>query len=402
LAASTVDYGSKNTAIGAQALQIATSGSLNTVLGYGAGSAILDGEKHTLIGAYTGNSGGLDIRGSSNFVVLSDGDANIRQVIDSSGNVGIGTVTPTTKLDVNGGGAFTTATLSSNLTLNGGTANGVLFLNSSKVATSGSALTFDGTKFGVGGNPASTGLDTGVTQALIVSPNSNFGAAATLIADSVGRGLLVADQAKTTVGLIFVGDSTVKIGTNSNTPLAFLMNGSERMRLTSSGDLLVGTTTTTANGGVVQVSNGITFPATQVACSNANTLDDYEEGTVAGLTATPDSGTVTLDASSTIKYTKIGNRVFYNGFILVSSVSSPSGNIFFTGSFPSAGPTTAGSVASIANFNSYTGFELTIRVQNTQSVFYLQKTPAATGNLEAAASLLKAGSTFEFQIAVPV
>ena len=36
-------------------------------------------------------------------------------------------------------------TLSSDLTLSGGTANGVLYLNGSKVATSGSALTFDGT-----------------------------------------------------------------------------------------------------------------------------------------------------------------------------------------------------------------------------------------------------------------
>jgi hypothetical protein len=41
-------------------------------------------------------------------------------------------------------------TLSGNLTLNGGTANGVLYLNGSKVATSGSALTFDGTNLGVG------------------------------------------------------------------------------------------------------------------------------------------------------------------------------------------------------------------------------------------------------------
>jgi hypothetical protein len=38
------------------------------------------------------------------------------------------------------------ATVSSNLTLSGGTANGVLYLNGSKVATSGSALTFDGTQ----------------------------------------------------------------------------------------------------------------------------------------------------------------------------------------------------------------------------------------------------------------
>ena len=41
--------------------------------------------------------------------------------------------------------AFATATLSGNLTLNGGTANGVGYLNGSKVVTTGSALTFDGT-----------------------------------------------------------------------------------------------------------------------------------------------------------------------------------------------------------------------------------------------------------------
>ena len=40
--------------------------------------------------------------------------------------------------------------LTGNLTLSGGTANGVLYLNGSKVATSGSALVFDGTNFGVG------------------------------------------------------------------------------------------------------------------------------------------------------------------------------------------------------------------------------------------------------------
>ena len=39
---------------------------------------------------------------------------------------------------------------SGSLTLNQGTANGVLYLNGSKVATSGSALTFDGTSFSVG------------------------------------------------------------------------------------------------------------------------------------------------------------------------------------------------------------------------------------------------------------
>ena len=85
----------------------------------------------------------------------------------ASANVGTAvvtglTVTGASIASVNAG----TATLSGNLTLNGGTANGVLYLNGSKVATSGSALTFDGTNFGVGtasyGNAGSINAAVGV------------------------------------------------------------------------------------------------------------------------------------------------------------------------------------------------------------------------------------------------
>ena len=77
-----------------------------------------------------------------------------------------------------------TATLSSNLTLNGGTANGVLYLNGSKVATSGSALVFDGTNLGIGtASPVSKvhstgpitqqgGISTGAANATILANNS--------------------------------------------------------------------------------------------------------------------------------------------------------------------------------------------------------------------------------------
>ena len=55
--------------------------------------------------------------------------------------------------------------------------------------------------------------------------------------------------------------------------------------------------------------NGVTFPATQVPSADANTLDDYEEGTftptiIGGTTA----GTATY-TQQTGQYTKIGNRV---------------------------------------------------------------------------------------------
>jgi hypothetical protein len=60
---------------------------------------------------------------------------------------------------------------------------------------------------------------------------------------------------------------------------------------------------------------GITFPATASASSDANTLDDYEEGTwnptVRGSTT---AGTTTYDAQSAW-YTKIGNTVHVGGYV---------------------------------------------------------------------------------------
>jgi hypothetical protein len=58
---------------------------------------------------------------------------------------------------------------------------------------------------------------------------------------------------------------------------------------------------------IITASKGITFPATQVASSDANTLDDYEEGTW-----TPNQGagfTVGGTFSSVGSYTKIGRSV---------------------------------------------------------------------------------------------
>jgi hypothetical protein len=53
---------------------------------------------------------------------------------------------------------------------------------------------------------------------------------------------------------------------------------------------------------------GITFPATQAASSDANTLDDYEEGTFTP-TLTSAGGTLTSVSVGTGYYTKVGNVV---------------------------------------------------------------------------------------------
>jgi hypothetical protein len=100
----------------------------------------------------------------------------------------------------------------------------------------------------------------------------------------------------------------------------------ERMRLNSTGAVILQGGTTTATG------VGITFPATQSASSDANTLDDYEEGTwtptFEGGTTNP---TLTYDAQ-VARYTKIGNVVTVNGRIRVGSISSAgSGTCFIAG-----------------------------------------------------------------------
>ena len=119
----------------------------------------------------------------------------------------------------------------------------------------------------------------------------------------------------------------------SNIRFLTTLNGtataSERARITRTGNMLVGTTTNNASGGVLQISNGITFPATQSASTDANTLDDYEEGSWTAAVV-PASGSVTMN-SSTCRYVKIGNVVTVSGYISISSVSSPSGRISITG-----------------------------------------------------------------------
>jgi len=68
-------------------------------------------------------------------------------------------------------------------------------------------------------------------------------------------------------------------------------------------------------GGCLQLKSGITFPATQVASSDANTLDDYEEGTwTPTIVGTTTAGVGVYSLQSGL-YTKIGNRVFVEGYI---------------------------------------------------------------------------------------
>jgi hypothetical protein len=106
-------------------------------------------------------------------------------------------------------------------------------------------------------------------------------------------------------------------GNGVDKTLVFRTDSTERARFNSTGAFVLAGGTTTANG------IGITFPATQSASSDANTLDDYEEGTWTPTLTT--AGTAPTGIGYSFRgatYTKIGNTVICKFGFKLNAVSS--------------------------------------------------------------------------------
>jgi hypothetical protein len=110
------------------------------------------------------------------------------------------------------------------------------------------------------------------------------------------------------------GSTNLSFGTNSGGGAVV-----EKMRLNATGAVILAGGSTSANG------TGITFPATQSASTDANTLDDYEEGTWTP-TVTSGGGSIT-SYSADGTYIKIGRSVFLTAKITLTNVGTASGNM---------------------------------------------------------------------------
>ena len=195
-----------------------------------------------------------------------------------------------------------------NIGLAGGTANGVAYLNGSKVLTTGSALVFDGANFGLGVTPSAWGLGTnghalefsnagsmwnysnttGInlsqnvyyngayyykstaaatlygqgsgqhvwynapsgtagttftpTQAMTLDASSNLLVGGT--SNAAGARLLSENSSGNQLGLRYTGIATWYNSIDSSGNYIWTKDGSEKARIDTSGNLLVGTTTT--------------------------------------------------------------------------------------------------------------------------------------------------------------
>ena len=117
---------------------------------------------------------------------------------------------------------------------------------------------------------------------------------------------------------------------------------------------------TTYNGGSVSLAGatpkagtGITFPATQSASSDANTLDDYEEGTWTPTIAST-VGALTTYTVNSATYTKIGRVISFSLDVTVNNNGTGSGWITATLPFTSA----AYNSAVVGREDNVVGFEL--------------------------------------------
>jgi hypothetical protein len=177
--------------------------------------------------------------------------------------------------------------------------------------------------------------------------------------------------------------------------------GGERMRLDSSGNLLVGVNTANANGGVLQLKSGITFPATAVAATDANTLDDYEEGTwTPTVIGTTTAGTASYSYNSG-SYTKIGNLVTISFYIAWSS-GTGTGDLRIAGlPFTTANSNDIGALAlgyvSNLTLTALNYATSRVAVNSTQIIF--EQSPVGGGSVatiayDATAELVVSGSYF--------
>lgn len=111
--------------------------------------------------------------------------------------------------------------------------------------------------------------------------------------------------------------------------MAVVINGTSG--ITGNTGTLISATTIGVGGATPSASGaGITFPATANLSSNANTLDDYEEGTFTpNLTGTSGTTTITYTVQ-TGYYVKVGRMVTVFIRLAWSSLSGGSGNLRIT------------------------------------------------------------------------
>ena len=290
--------------------------------------------------------------------------AGVVTTADSSGVLNIQTAgTTAISIDASQAVSFTNAP-----TVTGGTANGVAYLNGSKVLTTGSGLQFDGVNLGIGSAPNAW--------------DSTWTAVDFLYGGSIGAGnygtrsLHIFDNA-------YASSAGYKFSGTGYASAYYQVAGEHNWRSTAATGVAGGAASFTTvlslagvgktfalQGGSSNTGIGISFPATQNASSDANTLDDYEEGTWTPALSTT-SGSISFSSVGGA-YTKIGRLVYVRAsFSGTATISSPTGDLKLT-SLPFTVQSGLPDAGSTAPYNMLAGaYSITVETINGTTTAYI-------------------------------
>jgi len=322
-------FGTNNT----ERMRIASNGyvGINTNVPSGIFDVANTGVTRLLLG-YNGTSQNYY---DADLQIFRNAAASENMRITSTGSLLIGTSSNTGKIAaaLTGGHVFNVELNSSTL----GSSNGALISNYYNSTTRLSAINFAADSVSAGSLIFGTATSSTLTEHMRIT--------------SAGEVMLGTNGYSTTnrLSLNYDGGSgQASIGPNSTGGSTYLIFGTslsgtyaEKMRINSYGNIALYGATTSSSG------VGITFPATQSASSDANCLDDYEEGTWTPVVIT--SGYTLATGSAT--YTKIGNVVTIGIRLNFSAVPAQNSSVQLSGLPFTVNSTIAGTGAIRENSN---------------------------------------------------
>jgi hypothetical protein len=320
---------STNTAVGVSALAGANTGvGRNTSVGYQAGYNNTTGNKNTFLGMYTGFE--VSTGAENTFVGYATGPNGIAST--GSYNTGLGS-----------------QALYSNTSASYNTALGY---QAGYTNVTGAFNVFIGGLAGQG--------STGSGNTFIGGGNNSAGYPA---------GFFMTGNNSVVIGGYGGNQDSLDIRTSNNYVVLATGNGDRQITMAEGQTLAL-------DSAVPNSGTGITFPATQFASSNANTLDDYEEGIW-----TPSVGGTATYNNQAGHYTKIGNLVKLRFVIHINVLGTGSTTTITGAPFTPAStdPTIVGGVVCYASGLAVAALSLGVYIGPSTPINFFTRDTSSTG-----------------------